>query len=231
MSDYFDLGATGPEVDEMHQQLASLGYDVGPTYEYDDYTANALRSFQQDCLGAEATGVADADTLAQLRAYTGYETSGSASAEYYEAGTTSDQWTDGGQDWLYGSTGSGYEEVDTSSGYEAKVLIDNSAEIAEYEKEGGEWGQAIGTDVGKAIGFGEKTFGKAGEYAGEAIGEDVGHIAEGDTYAEIGAGVGAVAGAVTGMVAGPTGAIAGHEAGEWLGETVGEWIDEAVSDE
>ena len=50
----------------MQQRLADLGYEITPTYEFDESTEDALRRYQVDWLYAEGTGVADEGTLAQL---------------------------------------------------------------------------------------------------------------------------------------------------------------------
>jgi Putative peptidoglycan binding domain len=62
----YERGHSGQEIGEMQQRLADLGYEVTPTYEFDEYTEDALRRYQTDWLYAEGTGVADEQTLTQL---------------------------------------------------------------------------------------------------------------------------------------------------------------------
>jgi hypothetical protein len=67
-------GDSGPEVDELHQQLAALGYQVNTAGPFDEYTEQAVRSYQEYC-GLEATGVADANLREYLFAAAQYDQS------------------------------------------------------------------------------------------------------------------------------------------------------------
>ena len=62
----YERGHSGQEIGEMQQRLADLGFEVGITNEFDEYTEEALRRYQTDWLYADGSGIADEETLAQL---------------------------------------------------------------------------------------------------------------------------------------------------------------------
>ena len=62
----YERGHSGQEIGELQQRLSDLGFEISVTHEFDEYTEEALRRYQQDWLYAEGTGVADEGTLGQL---------------------------------------------------------------------------------------------------------------------------------------------------------------------
>jgi peptidoglycan hydrolase-like protein with peptidoglycan-binding domain len=73
MSQPIERGASGLEIGELQQRLSDLGYDVTVDNDYGEYTEEAVKRFQE-WLGAEATGVCDPDTMAQLEYHVGQST-------------------------------------------------------------------------------------------------------------------------------------------------------------
>ncbi len=81
VADTLQLGDSGPEVAALQQQLAGLGYQLEVTSSYDDYTYEAVKSYQQYC-GVDVTGIADPNTLSYLEAH-----ASTAALGTYEQGT------------------------------------------------------------------------------------------------------------------------------------------------
>jgi peptidoglycan hydrolase-like protein with peptidoglycan-binding domain len=102
----YERGHSGQEIGEMQQRLADLGFEIGVTNEFDEYTEEALRRYQQDWLYAEGTGVADEGTLNHLEYHHSTRPAGEIGGPQfgeepiYGAGASSEShWWDGSQ-WI-----------------------------------------------------------------------------------------------------------------------------------
>jgi peptidoglycan hydrolase-like protein with peptidoglycan-binding domain len=115
----YERGHSGQEIGELQQRLADLGYEVNATYEYDEYTEEALRRYQVDWLYAEGTGVADEETLTQLEYHHSSHTSQSVrvqqSEQYYQPADP--PVSEDGQHWWDGSQWIPFEKPQFTVGY------------------------------------------------------------------------------------------------------------------
>jgi len=68
VADTLQSGDSGPEVAELQQWLVNLGYHVEVNSQFDEYTLEAVKSYQQYC-SVEVTGIADATTLSYVEAH------------------------------------------------------------------------------------------------------------------------------------------------------------------
>ena len=115
----YERGHSGHEIGEMQQRLTDLGYEVNASYEYDEYTEEALRRFQVEHLGCEGTGYADEETLTQLEYHHSSQTQVSVqyqeSQQYYQP--VDPPVSEDGQHWWDGSQWIPFEKPELTFGY------------------------------------------------------------------------------------------------------------------
>jgi peptidoglycan hydrolase-like protein with peptidoglycan-binding domain len=115
----YERGHSGQEIGELQQRLADLGYEVSATYEYDEYTEEALRRYQVDWLYAEGTGIADEETLTQLEYHHSSHTSQSVQIQQSEQSyqPVDPPVSEDGQHWWDGSQWIPFQQPQVTLGY------------------------------------------------------------------------------------------------------------------
>jgi peptidoglycan hydrolase-like protein with peptidoglycan-binding domain len=111
MSEELQIGDSGAAVEQLQQQLQSLGYQVGDAGQFDEATEAAVRQFQQQN-GLAETGTADADTQSSLESHSaGHAGAGDSSeqsaAASYQVGQLS-------PDGLHSWDGQAWQPVDNA---------------------------------------------------------------------------------------------------------------------